>query len=89
VFPSVVIPARAGIHPESDWKYPVKKLDSRFRGNDHRLEWNLFSNETHTRPGGPLYVGWPGGMLSHGPNLMVEIPDQDLMGCRLEISFSD
>jgi hypothetical protein len=31
--PGGVIPAKAGIHPASDWK---SKVDSRFRGNDGR-----------------------------------------------------
>jgi len=43
-----VIPAKAGIHCANLRKYPVGGLDSRFRGNDWRLERDTIPNGTNT-----------------------------------------
>ena len=45
---SAVIPAKAGIHSINLWKCAVGGLDSRFRGNDRRLEWIPIPNDTST-----------------------------------------
>jgi hypothetical protein len=45
-FGAPVIPAKAGIHSANPWKRAVPKLDSRFRGNDRRLEWIPIPNDT-------------------------------------------
>jgi len=46
---ALVIPAKAGIHSANLWKCAVVGLDSRFRGNDRRLEWIPIPNDTGTR----------------------------------------
>ena len=45
---SAVIPAKAGIYSARLWKRAVAGLDSRFRGNDRRLEWIPIPNDTST-----------------------------------------
>jgi hypothetical protein len=45
----LVIPAKAGIHSATFWKCAVVALDSRFRGNDRRLEWVSIPNDTGTQ----------------------------------------
>ena len=45
---SAVIPAKAGIHYANLWKCTVVGLDSRFRGNDRRLEWIPIPYDTRT-----------------------------------------
>jgi hypothetical protein len=45
----LVIPAKAGIYSANLWKCAVVGLDSRFRGNDRRLEWIPIPNDTSTR----------------------------------------
>ena len=43
----LVIPAKAGIHSANLWKCAIVPLDSRFRGNDRRLEWIPIPNGTN------------------------------------------
>ena len=40
--------AKAGIHSANPWECAVVGLDSRFRGNDQRLEWIPIPNDTST-----------------------------------------
>jgi len=44
-----VIPAKAGIYSANLWKCAVVALDSRFRGNDRRIEWIPIPNDTSTK----------------------------------------
>ena len=44
----LVIAAKAGIHSANPWECAVVGLDSRFRGNDQRLEWIPIPNDTST-----------------------------------------
>jgi hypothetical protein len=46
---SVVIPAKAGIHSVSHWKFGADALDSRLRGNDVCFERDPIPNDTRTR----------------------------------------
>ncbi len=48
-FETPVIPAKAGIYPPNLWKCAVVGLDSRFRGNDRRIEWIPIPNDTSTK----------------------------------------
>ena len=43
-----VIPAKAEIYSANLWRCAVVALDSRFRGNDRRLEWIPIPNDTST-----------------------------------------
>jgi hypothetical protein len=45
----LVIPANAGIYSTNLWKCAVVGVDSRFRGNDRRLEWIAIPNNTSTQ----------------------------------------
>ena len=38
-----------GIYSANLWKFTVVGLDSRFRGNDRRLEWIPIPNDTSTK----------------------------------------
>jgi hypothetical protein len=44
-----VIPAKAGIHSASHWKYAADGLDSRLRGNDWYSERDPIPNDTTTK----------------------------------------
>jgi hypothetical protein len=44
----LVIPAKAGIYSPTLCKCAVVRVDSRFRGNDRRLEWIPIPNDTST-----------------------------------------
>ena len=44
----LVIPAKAGIYSANLWKCTVARLDSRFRGNDWRIEGIPIPNDTST-----------------------------------------
>src|SRR5208283_4892007 len=46
--PGAVIPAKAGIHSASHWKYAADGLDSRLRGNDRCFERVPIPNDTTT-----------------------------------------
>ncbi len=47
--PGAVIPAKAGIHSASHWKYAADGLDSRLRGNDLCFERVPIPNDTTTK----------------------------------------
>jgi hypothetical protein len=47
-----VIPANAGIHSVNLWQRAAVGLDSRFRGNDRRLEWMPIANDTSAQCAG-------------------------------------
>ena len=62
--PGTVIPAKAGIHSASHWKYAADGLDSRLRGNDWCFERDPIPNDTTTAGRGFLLEGkeadpWP------------------------------
>ena len=71
----LVIPAKAGIYSASLWKCAVVALDSRFRGNDRRLEWIPIPNDTTTtrsaylEPGVQKGIYWFSSLLKAVPSV--------------------
>jgi len=61
---SAVIPAKAGIHSANLWKCAVAGLDSRFRGNDRRLELIPIPNDTSTHSALQEIQTFTGGRLA-------------------------
>jgi hypothetical protein len=52
---ATVIPAKAGIHSANLRKCAVRRLDSRFRGNDRRFVREGIPNDTTIRRGACLF----------------------------------